>query len=350
MNTLILGQKLPIFSGGGLPHDQIAAQIVRQAQLAEGEQDAASMPDFALIFVALGVKHDVAEFFRDAFASTGALARVAMFLNLADDPVIERIVTPRVALTLAEFLAFRRGLHVLVVMTDMTNYCEALRQVSSARGEIPSRKGYPGYLYSDLASLYERSGRLQGSGEGEYGEGSITQIPILTMPNDDITHPVPDLTGYITEGQVVLARDLFQQGIYPPVDVLPSLSRLMQDSIGQSHTRPDHPHVASQLYASYARAEEVRSLASVIGEEGLSAVDQAYLRFGNAFERHFIAQGRQENRSMEQTLDLGWQVLSELPQSELTRVRDEEIRAYYRRDRGRILSEDTTPFGNRGVR
>jgi V/A-type H+/Na+-transporting ATPase subunit B len=350
MNTLILGQKLPIFSGGGLPHDQIAAQIVRQAQLAEGEQDAASMPDFALIFVALGVKHDVAEFFRDAFASTGALARVAMFLNLADDPVIERIVTPRVALTLAEFLAFRRGLHVLVVMTDMTNYCEALRQVSSARGEIPSRKGYPGYLYSDLASLYERSGRLQGSGDGQYGEGSITQIPILTMPNDDITHPVPDLTGYITEGQVVLARDLFQQGIYPPVDVLPSLSRLMQDSIGQSHTRPDHPHVASQLYASYARAEEVRSLASVIGEEGLSAVDQAYLRFGNAFERHFIAQGRQENRSMEQTLDLGWQVLSELPQSELTRVRDEEIRAYYRRDRGRILSEDTTPFGNRGVR
>jgi V/A-type H+/Na+-transporting ATPase subunit B len=332
MNTLILGQKLPIFSGSGLPHDQIAAQIVRQATLVRGEGDAAPIEDFAIIFVALGVKHDVAEFFRDAFASTGALARVAMFLNLADDPAIERIVTPRVALTLAEFLAFRRDMHVLVVLTDMTNYCEALRQVSSARGEIPSRKGYPGYLYSDLASLYERSGRLRGSGAEVYSRGSITQIPILTMPNDDITHPVPDLTGYITEGQVVLARELFQQGIYPPVNVPPSLSRLMDNSIGKGHTRPDHPHVASQLYAAYARAAEVRSLASVVGEEGLSAVDQAYLRFGDVFEQQFIRQGRQEARSMEQTLELGWQVLSVLPKSELTRVRDEEIEAYYRKN------------------
>jgi V/A-type H+/Na+-transporting ATPase subunit B len=350
MNTLILGQKLPIFSGSGLPHDQIAAQIVRQAELVREGGDVAE--DFALIFVALGVKHDVAEFFREAFASTGALSRVAMFLNLADDPAIERIVTPRVALTLAEFLAFRRELHVLVVLTDMTNYCEALRQVSSARGEIPSRKGYPGYLYSDLASLYERTGRLRGSGAVGYRGGSITQIPILTMPNDDITHPVPDLTGYITEGQVVLSRDLFQQGIYPPVDVAPSLSRLMQDSIGQGHTRSDHSHVASQLYAAYARAEEVRSLASVIGEEALSAVDQAYLRFGSVFERQFIKQGQQENRSIEQTLDLGWQVLSELPRSELTRVRDAEIEAHYRTDR---LSggAGAQPFGrpeNRGIR
>jgi V/A-type H+-transporting ATPase subunit B len=292
---------------------------VRQAGLL-GNQD----QQFAIIFAALGVKHEVAEFFRDAFSNTGALNRTVMFLNLADDPAIERVVTPRAALTLAEFLAFEKSMHVLVVLTDMTNYCEALRQVASARGEIPSRKGYPGYLYSDLASLYERTGRLKDH------RGSITQLPILTMPNDDITHPVPDLTGYITEGQIVLSRELFQQGIYPPVSVLPSLSRLMKDSIGEGFTRPDHPHVASQLYAAYAGAENARSLASVIGEEELSAVDQAYLKFGTAFEQSFVAQGRDEKRTIEETLDTGWQALSVLPRGELTRVRDEEIDAHYR--------------------
>ncbi len=319
MNTLVLGQKLPIFSGNGLPHDQIAAQIVRQAGLLNGGRN----EQFAIVFAALGVKHDVADFFRDAFSSAGSLSRVAMFLNLADDPAIERVVTPKVALTLAEFLAFSKGMHVLVVLTDMTNYCEALRQVSSARGEVPGRKGYPGYLYSELASMYERTGRLKGR------EGSITQLPILTMPNDDITHPVPDLTGYITEGQIVLSRDLFQQGIYPPVNVLPSLSRLMKDSIGEGFTRTDHPHVASQLYAAYAAAQDARSLASVIGEEELGAVDQAYLRFGVAFEREFVGQGAHESRSMSETLDRGWSALSLLPRSELTRVRDDEIDRFY---------------------
>jgi len=328
MNTLVLGQKLPIFSGSGMPHDQIATQIVRQAhvlQLASSSGDANTHEEFAMVFVALGVKHDVADFFRDAFAESGALSRVAMFLNLADDPAVERVVTPRVALTLAEFLAFQKGMDVLVVMTDMTNYCEALRQVSSARGEIPSRKGYPGYLYSDLAALYERTGRIADR------PGSITQIPILTMPNDDITHPVPDLTGYITEGQIVLSRSLHQQGIYPPVSILPSLSRLMKDSIGEGFTRNDHPHVSSQLYAAYAGAQNARSLASVIGEEEVSAVDQAYLRFGKGFERRFIAQGREESRSIEETLDVGWDVLSVLPRSELTRVREEELDLHYRR-------------------
>ena len=320
MNTLVLGQKLPIFSGSGLPHDQIAAQIVRQARLIGGEADA----QFAVVFAALGVKHDVAAFFRDAFADTGALARVATFLNLADDPAIERVVTPKVALTLAEFLAFQKGMHVLVVLTDMTHYCEALREVSSARGEVPIRKGYPGYLYSDLASIYERTGRLKGR------PGSITQLPILTMPNDDITHPVPDLTGYIAEGQIVLSRDLFHRGIYPPVAVLPSLSRLMEDSIGTDTTGEDHPHLVSQLYAAYAGAESARSLATVIGEEDLSAVDRAYLKFGDAFERTFIRQGQLERRSMEETLALGWQALSLLPRDELTRLGDEELRAHYR--------------------
>ncbi len=324
MDTLVLGQKLPIFSGSGLPHDQIAAQIVRQADLLGTDRTA----QFAIVFAALGVKHDVADFFRDEFAGTGSLARVAMFLNLADDPAIERVVTPKVALTLAEFLAFEKGMDVLVVLTDMTNYCEALRQVASARGEIPSRKGYPGYLYSDLASIYERTGRLQGRG------GSITQLPILTMPNDDITHPVPDLTGYITEGQIVLSREMFQQGLYPPVNVLPSLSRLMKDAIGEGITRSDHPHLASQLYAAYATSQNVRALASVIGEDELSAMDQAYLTFGTAFEREFVSQGMMENRSITQTLELGWKILSLLPRSELTRVRDEEIDKYYRTPQG----------------
>jgi V/A-type H+-transporting ATPase subunit B len=271
----------------------------------------------------MGVKHDVAEFFRESFTESGAISRVAMFLNLADDPPIERLVTPQSALTLAEFLAFERDMHVLVVLTDMTNYCEALRQISNIRGEVPSRKGYPGYLYSDLASLYERTGRVKGS------EGSITQLPILTMPNDDITHPVPDLTGYITEGQIVLSRELFQRGIYPPVAVLPSLSRLMKDSIGAGHTREDHAALSAQLYAAYAHVQDARSLASVIGEEELSSVDQAYLRFGEAFEQTFLSQGSSEDRAIEGTLDLGWKVLSLLPREELTRVSQAQIDTFY---------------------
>jgi V/A-type H+-transporting ATPase subunit B len=341
MNTLVLGQKLPIFSGGGLPHDQLAAQIVRQATLGQAQDgpigtarsetekgtsspvEDAEEQRFAIVFAAMGVRHDVAEFFRESFVASGALARVAMFLNLADDPPIERLVTPRAALTLAEFLAFERGLHVLVVLTDMTNYCEALRQLSNIRGEVPSRKGYPGYLYSDLASLYERTGRVKRS------NGSITQLPILTMPNDDITHPVPDLTGYITEGQIVLSRELFQRGIHPPIAVLPSLSRLMKDSIGEEHTRADHAHLSAQLYASYAHVQDIRALASVIGEEELSAVDQSYLKFGQAFEQKFVGQAPTENRTVEETLDIGWRTLSILPREELARVNDAEIERHY---------------------
>jgi V/A-type H+-transporting ATPase subunit B len=324
LNTLVLGQKLPIFSGSGLPHDQLAAQIVRQAALgtAVGESPNQSV-QFAIVFAAMGVKHDVADYFRDAFVESGALSRVAMFLNLADDPPVERLIAPRAALTLAEHLAFERRLHVLVVLTDMTNYCEALRQISNIRGEVPSRKGYPGYLYSDLASLYERTGRIKSS------SGSITQIPILTMPNDDITHPVPDLTGYITEGQIVLSRELAHQGIYPPVAVLPSLSRLMKDGIGQGHTRADHGHLSAQLYATYAHVQDVRSLASVIGEEELSSIDQKYLQFGRAFEREFVQQGLAENRTIEQTLTIGWRLLSGLPQEELTRISPAELEHYY---------------------
>jgi V/A-type H+-transporting ATPase subunit B len=322
MNSLVLGQKLPIFSGSGLPHDQLAAQIVRQASLSSSVAEAGE-ERFAIVFAAMGVKHDVAEFFRASFAASGALTRVAMFLNLADDPPIERLVTPHAALTLAEFLAFEENMHVLVVLTDMTNYCEALRQISNIRGEVPSRKGYPGYLYSDLAALYERTGRIKGS------SGSITQLPILTMPNDDITHPVHDLTGYITEGQIVLSRDLFQRSIYPPIAVLPSLSRLMKDSIGEEHTRADHAHLSAQLYAAYAHVQDVRSLASVIGEEELTTVDQSYLKLGDAFEHEFVGQGSAENRTIEETLNTGWRVLSNLPREELTRVREDEIEQYY---------------------
>ena len=329
MNTLVLGQKLPIFSGSGLPHDQLAAQIVRQATLPsidrETEGKEAAEGRFAIVFAAMGLKHDVAEFFRASFAESGALTRVAMFLNLADDPPIERLVTPRAALTLAEYLAFERDMHVLVVLTDMTNYCEALRQISNIRGEVPSRKGYPGYLYSELASLYERTGRIKGS------NGSITQLPILTMPNDDITHPVPDLTGYITEGQTVLSRELFQRSINPPIAILPSLSRLMKDSIGEGHTRADHARLAAQLYAAYAHVQDMRALASVIGEEELTTVDQSYLKFGDAFEREFIGQDPTENRTIEQTLDIGWRVLSILPRTELTRVSEADIEQYHRR-------------------
>ena len=327
VNTLLRGQKLPLFSGAGMPHDQLAAQIVRQATLGkvagapptEGEE-------FAIVFAAMGVKNDVADYFRRSFTESGALTRVAMFLNLADDPPVERIVTPRAALTLAEYLAYERDMHVLVVLTDMTNYGEALRQISNVRGEVPSRKGYPGYLYSDLASMYERTGRIRTS------KGSITQIPILTMPNDDITHPMPDLTGYITEGQIVLGRELNFAGIYPPVAVLPSLSRLMKDGIGKNRTRDDHPRWGAQLYAAYARTQDVRALASVIGEEELSDVDQKYLKFGRAFEREFVNQSFTENRTIERTLEIGWKLLSMLPKKELTRVTLDEIAQYYKGD------------------
>jgi V/A-type H+-transporting ATPase subunit B len=324
MNTLVMGQKLPLFSGAGIPHDQLAAQIVRQATLgAPAGQSPSQSAQFAIVFAAMGVKHDVAATFHDSFAVSGALTRVAMFLNLADDPPVERLVTPRAALTLAEYLAFERQMHVLVVLTDMTNYCEALRQISNIRGEVPSRKGYPGYLYSDLASLYERTGRIKTA------EGSITQLPILTMPNDDITHPVPDLTGYITEGQIVLGRDLVHQGVYPPITVLPSLSRLMKDGIGEGRTRADHGHLSAQLYAAYAHVQDVRALASVIGEEELSTIDRQYLEFGQAFEQEFVNQGPTENRAIEKTLDVGWRLLSRLPQEELTRVSPDEIKQYY---------------------
>jgi V/A-type H+-transporting ATPase subunit B len=329
MNTLVQGQKLPLFSGAGMPHDQLAAQIVRQATLGApaGEAERAG-EQFAIVFAAMGVKHDVADFFRNSFVESGALTRVAMFLNLADDPPMERLVTPRAALTLAEYLAFDRQMHVLVVLTDMTNYCEALRQISNIRGEVPSRKGYPGYLYSDLASLYERTGRVKTS------KGSITQIPILSMPNDDITHPVPDLTGYITEGQIVLGRDLNHQGIYPPITVLPSLSRLAKDGIGAGRTRADHSHAAAQLYAAYAHVQDVRALASVIGEEELGDVDQLYLQFGRAYEREYVNQALTENRNIQQTLDIGWRLLSMLPKEELTRVSLEEIDQYYENSYG----------------
>ena len=326
MNTLVRGHKLPLFSGNGLPHDQLAAQIVTQADLgAEANKQRSQIAEFAVIFTAMGIKHDQAAFFRDAFTKSGAINRVTMFLNLADDPPVERLITPRIALTLAEYLAFDCGMHVLVVMTDMTNYCEALRQISNIRGEVPSRKGFPGYLYSDLAQLYERTGRIKTS------NGSITQIPILTMPNDDITHPIPDLTGYITEGQIVLDRSLFQQGIYPPIAVLPSLSRLMKDGIGLGKTRSDHNPLAIQLYAAFAHVQDMRSLASVIGEEEMSSVDQKYLAFGRQFEQEFLFQAKDENRSIEETLQIGWKLLSMLPKDELTRVSEEELDQYYRK-------------------
>lgn len=319
LTTLIRGQKLPIFSGNGLPHDALAVQIVRQAQLSK-EEDA----EFAVVFAAMGVKHDVASYFKQSFQQSGVLERVVMFLNLANDPVVERIVTPRCALTVAEYLAFEHDMHVLVILTDMTAYAEALREISSSKGEIPSRKGFPGYLYSDLASLYERAGMLKSR------KGSITQIPILTMPNDDITHPIPDLTGYITEGQIVLDRALHQRGVYPPVIVLPSLSRLMKDGIGEGFTREDHPAIANQLFASYAHVQEVRALASVIGEDELSELDQKYMEFGKAFEKEFVSQHREENRSMDETLEVGWRLLGLLPREELDRVDTKILDKYYR--------------------
>ena len=317
MNTLIRGQKLPIFSGSGMPHNLIAAQIARQARILTAEEE------FIVILAAMGVKFDVAKFFIDSLDESGVLTHSAMFLSLADAPSIERLITPRVALTLAEHLAFEEGMHVLVILTDMTNYCEALRELSSSRGEIPSRKGYPGYLYSDLAAIYERAGRVRGR------SGSITQMPILTMPSDDISHPVPDLTGYITEGQIVLERDLFNKGVYPPIAGLPSLSRLMKDGIGEGRTRKDHAPVAAQLFASYAKVKRIRSLASIVGEEELSDLDKIYLKFGTTFEKQFLSQGYEENRTIEQTLEIGWRILSELPREELYRIAKEDIQRYY---------------------
>lgn len=316
--TLIRGQKLPIFSGSGLSHNKLAVQIVRQAQIAED-----SGQEFAVVFAAMGVKNDVADYFKKSFEETGVLQKVVMFLNLSNDPIIERILTPRCALTVAEYLAFEHNMHILVISTDMTSYAEALREFSSSKGEIPGRKGYPGYLYSDLASLYERAGVVKGS------TGSVTQIPILTMPNDDITHPVPDLTGYITEGQIVLDRHLDQTGVYPSISVLPSLSRLMKDGIGEGYTREDHSVVANQLFAAYARVVDARALASVIGEEELSSVDKAFIKFGVMFEKHFVSQSFYENRTIEDTLDLGWDLLSMLPASELDRVDEEHMKAHY---------------------
>jgi V/A-type H+/Na+-transporting ATPase subunit B len=337
MNTLVRGQKLPIFSGSGLPHNRLAAQIVRQARLlyhppasgkktwSEDESTARTeRTGFALVFAAMGVSHTDARFFEDSFQESGVLTQVATFINLADDPPIERLILPRVALTCAEYLAFDLDMHVLVVMTDMTYYAEALREIATAKGDVPSRKGFPGYLYSDLAEIYERAGRIRGK------EGSITLIPVVSMPSDDITHPVPDLTGYITEGQIVLSRELAAANIHPPVSVLPSLSRLMKDGIGEGKTRADHPRVASQLFASYAHAQEVRSLAAIIGAEELSEEDNRYLQFAEAFESRFVGQSDRENRSIFATLDLAWEALSLLPREALTRLSEEDLEARYR--------------------
>jgi len=316
LNTLVRGQKLPIFSGSGLPHARIAAQIARQAKVkGSGE-------GFAVVFAAMGITFEEYEYFRSDFQRTGAIERAVLFVNLANDPAVERIATPRMALTAAEYLAFDLGMHVLVILTDMTNYCEALREVSAARKEIPGRRGYPGYLYTDLSTIYERAGRIRGR------PGSITQIPILTMPEDDKTHPIPDLTGYITEGQLILGRALHQKGIFPPFDVLPSLSRLRDKGIGEGKTREDHPGVANQLFAAYARGKEAEELAVILGEAALSEADKVFLKFAERFEREFVAQGEYEDRAIEETLDIGWRLLSMLPRAELKRVSDEEIRKY----------------------
>ena len=315
--TLIRGQKLPIFSGSGMKHNELAVQIVRQSTIADGD-------DFAIVFAAMGVKNDVAHYFRSSFEEANVINRVVMLLNLANDPIVERIMTPRVALTIAEYLAFTLHKHILVILTDMTSYAEALREFSSSKGEIPGRKGFPGYLYSDLASLYERAGMIRGV------EGSVTQIPILTMPNDDITHPIPDLTGYITEGQIVLDRELDYKGVYPPVSVLPSLSRLMKDGIGEGFTRADHSALSNQLLATYAKVQDAKALASVIGEDELSAEDKLLMKFGREFEARFLTQSFTENRSITETLDLGWELLSMLPRNMLDRVDDETLNEHYK--------------------
>lgn len=322
LTTLIRGQKLPIFSGAGMAHNELAVAIAKHAQIAKDEAQ-----EFCIVFAAMGVKHDVAHYFKEAFEEANVMSRVVMFVNIANDPIIERILAPRCALTAAEYLAFEKEMHVLVILTDMTAYCEALREFSSSKGEIPGRKGFPGYLYSDLSSMYERAGMIEGK------KGTVTQIPILTMPNDDITHPVPDLTGYITEGQIVLDRDLNQRGIFPPVGVLPSLSRLMKDGIGAQYTRADHQALANQLFASYARVQDARALASVIGEDELNDLDHNYLVFGRIFEEYFLNQG-EENRSLEDTLGLGWDLLCLLPKNELSRLDDGLISQFYDAERG----------------
>src|SRR6056297_4260207 len=328
MNTLVRGQKLPIFSGSGLPHSDLALQIARQASVpeeeAEGDDDEGS--EFAVVFGAMGITAEEANEFMEDFERTGALERSVVFMNLADDPAVERTVTPRLALTTAEYLAFDKGYHVLVILTDMTNYCEALREIGAAREEVPGRRGYPGYMYTDLAQLYERAGRIEGR------EGSVTQIPILTMPGDDDTHPIPDLTGYITEGQIYVDRGLNSQGVEPPVNVLPSLSRLMDDGIGEGLTREDHADVANQMYAAYAEGEDLRDLVNIVGREALSERDNKYLDFADEFEREFVDQGFDTNRGIGQTLDIGWDLLSNLPKEELNRIDEELIADYYRED------------------
>ena len=316
LTTLIRGQKLPIFSGSGMKHNELAVQIVKQASVADGE-------DFAIVFAAMGVKNDVADYFRQSFEKANVMDRVVMFLNHSNDPIIERIITPRCALTAAEYLAFELNMNILVILTDMTSYAEALREFSSSKGEIPGRKGFPGYLYSDFASIYERAGIIKGS------KGSVTQIPILTMPNDDINHPIPDLTGYITEGQIVLDRSLDAVGIYPPIGVLASLSRLMKDGVGEGYTREDHSKLSNQLFSCYAKVQDAKSLASVIGEDELSAADKRILNFGKRFENEFIAQGPNENRTITQTLDLGWDLLRMLPREDLDRIDDKTAEKYY---------------------
>jgi V/A-type H+-transporting ATPase subunit B len=317
LNTLVRGQKLPLFSGAGLPHNRLAAQIARQARVLGAAED------FAIVFAAMGITYEEAAFFRRDFEESGALERVTLFLNLADDPAIERIITPRVALTCAEYLAYEQDYQVLVILTDMCNYCESLREISAAREEVPARRGYPGYLYTDLASIYERAGRITGR------KGTITQMPILTMPNDDITHPIPDLTGYITEGQIYIDRGLHRRGIYPPVDVLPSLSRLMKEGIGKVLTREDHREVADQLYYGYSEGRDLRELVAVVGEEALTERDKRYLEFAERFEREFTSQGLNEDRSIDETLDIGWELLAKLPEKELKRIDPDTIQKWH---------------------
>jgi V/A-type H+-transporting ATPase subunit B len=333
MNTLVRGQKLPIFSGSGLPHNELALQIARQATVPEEDEEGEGS-EFAVIFGAMGITAEEANEFMDDFERTGALERSVVFMNLADDPAVERTITPRLALTTAEYLAFDKGYHVLVILTDMTNYCEALREIGAAREEVPGRRGYPGYMYTDLATLYERAGRIEGR------DGSVTQIPILTMPGDDDTHPIPDLTGYITEGQIYVDRDLNSQGIQPPIQVLPSLSRLMDDGIGEGLTREDHADVSDQLYAAYAEGEDLRDLVNIVGREALSERDNKYLDFADAFENEFVQQGYDTNRSIEDTLGIGWDLLSAFPKPELNRIDEDLIEDYYREEEQEAVSAD----------
>jgi len=335
MNTLVRGQKLPIFSGSGLPHNDLALQIARQATVPEEEEgDDEDGSEFAVIFGAMGITQEEANEFMDDFERTGALERSVVFMNLADDPAVERTVTPRLALTTAEYLAFEKDYHVLVILTDITNYCEALREIGAAREEVPGRRGYPGYMYTDLAQLYERAGRIEGR------EGSVTQIPILTMPGDDDTHPIPDLTGYITEGQIVMDRDLNSQGIEPPINVLPSLSRLMDDGIGEGLTRGDHADVSDQMYAAYAEGEDLRDLVNIVGREALSELDNKYLDFADRFETEFVEQGYDNNRSIDDTIELGWDLLSDLPKEALNRIDEDLIEEHYREDEAEAVQAD----------